>query len=162
MTHPSSRTGLAPGCPFEGLGPSKSGAGAVKVIYGGRTALTAAGNQLWHQDSPGIDDEAEPTWFGSSLTAADLNGDGHDDLAVGVNLEDLGETRGKIVAAGAVHVIYGGRSALTAAGNQLWHQDSPGIADEAENDPGYGHAEQFGRELLGRDFIDSLYSHPLL
>ena len=74
--------------------------------------------------------------FGNKLSAGDLNGDGHDDLAVGVPFEDVGSVSG----AGAVNAIYGSASRLTATGNQLWHQDSAGIADAAERGDGFGNA----------------------
>src|SRR5262245_28970318 len=64
-----------------------------------------------------------------TVTSGDFNGDGFDDMAVGVALEDLPD--GAVVNgksnAGAVNVIYGGVSGLKSAGNQFWNQDSPGI-----------------------------------
>ena len=56
-------------------------------------------------------------------TGCDYNGDGFDDLAIGVPDEDIGA----ISNAGAVNVLYGSASGLTAAGDQLWHQDSSGV-----------------------------------
>jgi FG-GAP repeat len=50
-----------------------------------------------------------------SLAAADFNGDGSDDLAVGTSWEDVVELN-----VGGVNVIYGSRGGLTSAGNQLW------------------------------------------
>jgi hypothetical protein len=34
-------------------------AGAVNVLYGTNWGLSAVNNQLWHQDSPGIEGTAE-------------------------------------------------------------------------------------------------------
>ena len=101
--------------------------GGVNVIYGSQNGLTAEGNQLWHQGSAGIADAGLGFYdgFGQTLTAADLDGDGHDDLAIGVPSEDVGGARD----AGAVNVIYGAGVGLRADGNQFWHQDSAGIAD---------------------------------
>jgi hypothetical protein len=45
------------------------------------------------------------------------------------------------VNAGAVNVLYGSKIRLRATDNQLWHQNSAGIADTAETD------DQFGLEL---------------
>src|SRR5690242_20376564 len=53
----------------------------------------------------------------------DFNGDGFDDLAVGLPSESVDG----IIQAGAVDVIYGSRSGLTATGNQFWHEDQPGV-----------------------------------
>src|SRR5574337_1224048 len=59
---------------------------------------------------------------------ADFDGDGFDDLVVGVSGEDIGG----IVNAGAVNVIYGSSSGLSSSGNQIWHQDSTDILDRSE------------------------------
>ncbi len=110
-------------------------AGAVNVIYGTRSGLDRAHNQLWHQDSLGIEDVAEAgDGFGNALAAGDFNGDGYADLAVGAP----GESFDGLDGAGAVSVIYGSPTGLTASGNQFWHQDSPGIPDDAEWEDGFG------------------------
>ena len=72
----------------------------------------------------------------------DFNDDGYDDLAVGVPYEDVGA----IANAGAVNVIYGSPNGLTPAGDQLWHQDSPGILGRAEAN------DRFGAALAAGDF----------
>lgn len=121
---------VAIGVPYENIGPN-SDAGAVNVIYGkSSTGLSALNNQLWHQSS-GIVGKAEPNdRFGFSLTAYDFDGDGSEDLAIGVPYEDIRSIRD----AGAVNVIYGtpgvgygyGGSfgGLTKAGSQQWYQGS--------------------------------------
>jgi FG-GAP repeat len=109
------------------------GAGVVHALYGSPTGLTAIGNQLWSQDSPGIAGAAETgDGFGSALAAGDFNGDGQDDLGIGAPGEnDL---------AGVAHVLYGTASGLTASGSQLWSQDSQGIAGAAESTDFFGGA----------------------
>ena len=128
---------LAVGVPFEDIGVI-SDAGAVNVLYGSSTiGLSSIGDQFWHQDSPGILDRSETDDnFGYSLAAGDFNGDGFDDLAVGVRNEDIGT----IGDAGAVNVLYGSATGLSSAGNQFWHQDRPGILDRAEAFDGFGWA----------------------
>jgi hypothetical protein len=131
---------LAIGVPRENLSGFDN-AGAVNVIYGTAGGLTASGNQVWHQDSDGIEGFAEAgDGFGGSVTAGDFNGDGCDDLAVGV----YGEGIGGSADAGAVNVIYGSAGGLTASGNQVWHQDSDGIEGFAEADDGFGGAVTAG------------------
>jgi disulfide bond formation protein DsbB len=118
-------------------------AGAVNVLYGSASGLTAVGDQLWHQDSPGVEDMAEAgDEFGASLAAGDFNGDGIADLAVGVRFEDVNG----LANAGAVNVLYGSASGLTAAGNQFWHQDSTDIEDVAEA------GDEFGSALASANF----------
>ncbi len=110
--------------------------GEVHVFYGLRgSVLSAMRDEVWHQDRTGVLDEAE--WedqFGSSLATGDFDGDGFDDLAIGVPAESLGEAPDPIVpGAGAVAVLYGSASGLTAVGNQLWSQDSSGILESAQS-----------------------------
>ncbi len=125
---------LAIGAPFEDIG-AIGDVGAVNVLYGSGSGLTAGGDQVWHQDSAGIEGVAEEfDLFGRNLASGDYNGDGFDDLAIGVDLEDIGA----IVGAGAVNVLYGSGSGLTAAGDQLWHQDSAGIEGVAEEFDRFG------------------------
>jgi FG-GAP repeat len=116
--------------------------GEVNVIYGTSTGLTEARDQLWSQDSPGIEEVAEPDdLFGNSLAVADFDGDGFADLVVGVSGEDVSATNG-----GGVNVIYGSASGLTEAGDQFWSQDSPGIKGTPGGD------ELFGFALAAADF----------
>lgn len=125
---------LAVGAPFEDVG-GRVDAGAVNVMYGSPTGLTASGSQYWNQDSTSIGDSAENNdQFGFAAAAGDFNDDGFSDLAVGVPLED---TPGD---SGVVNVIYGSPSGLTAAGNQVWSQNSDGIADTREAEDNFGHA----------------------
>lgn len=53
--------------------------GAVQIVFGTAVGLAAANNSLYyHPDQPGAGD-----YFGGTLFAADFNGDGTSDLAVG-------------------------------------------------------------------------------
>lgn len=132
---------LAVGVPNEGVGVH--GAGAVNVIYGRGSGLDGAGSQIWHQSLGGILDGAEfNDHFGSSLAVGDFNGDGYDDLAVGVP----GESLGGFARAGAVNVIYGSAAGLTDTGNQLWSQATVGILGVPETD------DAFGWSLAAGDF----------
>src|SRR5204862_90420 len=136
------RADLAVGVPSEGLGAA-SEAGAVNVLYGAAGGLSATGNQFWRQNSPGILGTSESgDNFGYAVAAGDFNGDGSDDLAVGVPLEGLGSVND----AGAVNVLYGGAGGLSATGNQFWHQDSTGVAGAAAA------ADKFGFSLAAGHF----------
>jgi FG-GAP repeat len=92
--------------PGEDIG-SATNAGAVNVIYGsgaGLHALLSPSNQFWTQDTADVNDASQTfDSFGSSLSAGDFNGDGRDDLAIGVPQESLGS----VGNTGGVEVIYG-------------------------------------------------------
>lgn len=134
---------LAIGVPLEDIGAIVD-AGAVNVIYGSfAVGLVAGGNQIWHQNTGGIEDMAEANdHFGGALAAGDFNGDSYADLAIGVNLEDIGA----IADAGLVNVIYGSPVGLAVAGDQVWTQNNPGILDVSEP------SDYFGFALAAGDF----------
>ena len=131
---------LAIGAPAEDIG-ADADAGAVHVLLGSASALTATGSQLWNQDSAGVADATEPgDEFGAALAAGDVGGSSASDLAIGADRENLGA----VGDAGVVHLLPGGTAGPTAAGSQLWHQDAAGITDSAENGDRFGQAVAIG------------------
>jgi hypothetical protein len=132
---------LAVGVPGEDVNGHPD-AGGVNVIYGSATGLTAMGNQFWTESSPGVPGAtALGDQFGFAVATGDLNGDGYADLAIGIPMK-----ASPVENAGAVVVLYGSANGLTAAGSQLWTQDSPGIAGIEQR------GDQFGRSLSIADF----------
>ncbi len=114
-----------------------SGAGSVHVLPGSASGLTATGSQLWSQSSGGVADSPEPgDWFGASVAAGDVTGDGFDDLVVGVPGENVG--------AGAAHVLLGSASGLTSAGSEFWSQESPNIPSGEEARDHFGASVAIG------------------
>ena len=139
---------LAIGTPDEDVGAaSVDAAGAVNVLYGRATGLSARGDDLWTQDSPGVRGVAEDgDHFGAALASGDFDGDGFDDLAIGAPSEDLTTAGGVEADAGAVSVLYGSGDGLRVAGNQSLrqHPDAPGGGLQA--------GAAFGSALLATDF----------
>lgn len=133
-------------------------AGAVVVIHGSSSGLTASANQAWSQDSSGILGGSEAfDEFGAALATGDFNRDGADDLAIGVPGEAVGSAG---TGAGAVSVIYGSLTGLTATANQLWHQDSPNIPGGPEAGDRFGSVLAAG-DFTGEGFSDLAIGVPL-
>ena len=125
-------------------------AGPVNVIYGSSGRLSSNGNQRWSQEQDDITGGAENgNGFGSALVGADFNGDGFDDLAVGLPRED----------GGSVIVIYGSAIRLTSQGNQRWRQGDNGILDRAEGGNGFGSALS-AADFDGDGFVDLAVGVP--
>ena len=97
-----------------------------------RTVARSRGRRT-RPTSPG-DGEAGD-WFGSSLETGDFDDDGYDDLAIGARFD-----RVNVVRFGAVDVLYGTASGLSAADAQLWHHDAAGVPSAAEAGDDFGHA----------------------
>lgn len=140
------RADLAIGVQGEDIGSAED-AGAVNVLYGSSTGLSAKGNQLWSQDSPGVKGASHggsfesADNFGAALASGDFDRDGYADLAVGVPGDQVGHDK---VRSGAVNVLYGSKSGLAAKGDQLW---------SLANLPGVPHRwDGFGTALASGDF----------
>jgi hypothetical protein len=128
------RDDLAVGTPDDGV-DGHEGAGSVNVFYPRAGGVAAGDGQIWTQNSPGIKGLAARFHrFGASLAAGDLDGDGEDDLAIGIP----GGTIGGHLGAGAVSVIYEAGGRLDAGRDQLWSQDARGIKGAAEESDGFG------------------------
>jgi hypothetical protein len=108
-----------------------SNEGGLHVIYGTRAGLSVRGNQFWSQDSPGVADRTQTSDnFGQALGMGDLDGDGFDDLAVGIPSADRSSNvHGN---QGAVHVFFGSRRGPDVRRDRYLTQASPGIAGGAE------------------------------
>lgn len=139
------RDDLVLSAPAEDLEPG-SHQGAVGVVYGTRNGVGRR-DQLFTQDSPGIRDRAENgDRFGLATAAGDFDGDGRDDLAIGVG-EDLYSGPGARDGAGAVHIIYGGRRRLRSRQSQYFTRDKRGMNGPRSEELGF-----FGRALESGDF----------
>ena len=126
---------LAIGVPAENVG-RRVDAGVVHEIRGSRAGPTTVGDRVWHQNRRGVRDRAERgDRFGAALASGDFDSDGYADLAIGVPGESL---RGR--RAGAVQVLYGSRTGLGPAGDQLWHQNRAGIPGSNQSGDGFGAA----------------------
>ena len=149
---------LAIGVPGQDDGADRD-IGAVIVLYGSASGLSATGSQVLTQDSSGIADDADARdRFGGALAAGDFDGDGRADLAVGVVGEQVG-TDSNAEFEGAVNVIYGSPSGLDPANELLWTQDVPGVEGVAEPRDIFGAALAAG-DLNGDGIKDLAIGAP--
>lgn len=129
---------LAVGIPEEDT--SVSNAGMVQVFSD--LDDPGAADVLWSQDTSGVlGVEQQNDTFGEALAVGDFDGDGFQDLAIGVG----GEMVDGIDDAGGVNVLYGSAAGLTATGDQLWTQSGEVIGDPSAGD-------LFGSALAAGDF----------
>ncbi|MGW1956135.1 FG-GAP-like repeat-containing protein [Streptomyces sp. NPDC001920] len=99
----------AVGAPCATVG-SASCAGAVVVLYGSSSGISATRKAVITQNSTGVPGTAESgDLFGASLAAADLDRDGYSDLVVGASNEAVGDREG----VGSGTVLWGSGSGLS-------------------------------------------------
>ena len=136
---------LVVGVPGETINSNKLFAGAIQVYsFSTGSDLSITSNRLYSQDSTGIKGAAESSdQFGEVLAMGDLNGDGYDDIAVGIPNEKIGS----IYQAGMVHLLFGSSNATSElTWDRVMHQNS------LENPSSSEAYDQFGLALCIADF----------
>jgi hypothetical protein len=109
---------LAIGIPGEDV-DAIADAGAIQILYGSANRLTGAGDQIFTQNTPDVQDVSETgDHFGTALATGDFDGDGFADAVVGIPQEDA---RG-VVDAGAIQILRGAPGNLSAGGNRNLEQ----------------------------------------
>ncbi|WP_406465498.1 integrin alpha [Streptomyces sp. NBC_00111] len=100
---------LAVGAPHAANG-SVEEAGAVVVLYGSASSVSATRRTVITQATSGVPGDPEE-WdaFGTTVTSSDLDRDGYADLIVGTPREQVGDKE----ARGSATVVWGGPSGLT-------------------------------------------------
>lgn len=131
-----------------GLGTAQ---GLVHSLYGGIFGLTNIQNQSWNQNHVNGSSPEAYDGFGSSLASGDFDGDGYDDLLIGVPFESLQGMN----ATGMVHAMYGSISGLSNVSNQFFSQAN------LPNGTHQAHA-WFGMTLSVGDFDGDGYDDAVL
>lgn len=116
--------------------------GSVDVLYGQATGLALAGAEYFDSSELGYSIVADRR-FGAALMAADFNGDGHDDLAIGAP---------GFSGHGAVLVVDGIGSGLQTPVHIHLSQGADGVEDVSE--PG----DQFGAALAAAHLSNDAYA----
>ncbi|MFK7958325.1 MAG: hypothetical protein AB8B96_19685 [Lysobacterales bacterium] len=137
--------------------PGAPSAGVVFTLSGTTTSgLTAQDSQSLFQSLggvPGLSEENDK--FGEVLTAGSLNGDGFDDLVVGIPSEDVGS----VVNAGAINIFFGSTTGITVTGALLLDQSSPLVAGVQETGDEFGASIAIG-SFNGDAFADIAIGVP--
>ncbi|MCI3931320.1 FG-GAP-like repeat-containing protein [Streptomyces sp. AN091965] len=134
-------------------------AGTVRVDYGHKNGPAATRSVKITQDSAGVPGAGERggsipggdgeyhrgDQFGAALGAADVNGDGYADIAVGVPGEDVKAGAAEAYDAGSVVLLKGAKSGLSGKGAQAFTQSTAGVPGVSET------GDRFGSRVLLSD-----------
>jgi hypothetical protein len=124
---------LAASAPLEDVG-TVGDAGVLSVLPGSAAGLTTRGAKLFTQVGGMVEGGDE---FGEQLASGDFNHDGFADLVAAAPTEDVGTVQ----KAGAVSVLPGSASGVTATGGRLFTQNSSGVPSTAETFDQFGGLE---------------------
>jgi len=132
-------------------------AGAVWIFYGGPDGLQIETVQHINQSTAGVPGASEDAdWFGGTLAAGDITGDGRDELVVGVPNESLGSATNT----GGVIVLKGSASGIVTTGALWIDQNVSGVPGTSETGDGFGWSLAIGK--INKDnYNDLLIGTPL-
>jgi hypothetical protein len=117
-------------------------AGAVWIFPGGPDGLQIDAVQHLNQSTAGVPGASENgDFFGGSLAAGDITGDGRDDLAVGVPAESLGSAE----QAGGVVVLKGSPTGIVTTGALWIDQSTEGVTGTPETGDLFGWGLAIGK-----------------
>src|SRR6185436_11515393 len=128
--------------------------GYVQVVFGGPSGVTPAGSLMLSETGVGgLSEDGDV--FSGALAAGDVDGDGFDDLAIGIPFEDFS---GGATNCGQVNVLFGAASGFDLGRTQFWAEENIGAGTSEAND-------SFGFSLAMGDFdedgfADLAVGHP--
>ncbi|MFE4717040.1 FG-GAP and VCBS repeat-containing protein [Streptomyces sp. NPDC056728] len=111
--------------------------GAITSYLGGDAGVRTDTKRVIDQDTPGVPGEDESSdYFGNAISIGDIDGDGHDDAAVGGYYESVGDAS----LTGSVTVFRGSSPGLSTDGVKVFHQGTTGIPGANEDNDHFGSA----------------------
>ncbi|MEV4672352.1 FG-GAP-like repeat-containing protein [Actinomadura geliboluensis] len=129
--------------------------GAVTAYYGGPSGISTTSRRTTiTQDTanvPGTSTSGDD--LGAAVAAADVNGDGYDDVYAGIPHKDITNTAAQTDAGTAV-LLYGSAAGLTGNGSILIHQDLGQVPGGAET------GDQFGSAVALADTNNDGHADP--
>lgn len=144
---------LAIGIPGETTA-GEANSGTAYIVYQGVGGLYPESVEVFYRGHNGLSGVPNANeQIGYALAAGDFNGDGVDDLAVGIP----GTTCAGYVNAGSVMVLLGrdDLDGLDAAGVSYWNQTHAGVLDDCEAN------DRFGSALVAGNFDATLIGDPV-
>ncbi len=132
------RDDLAIGAPHENIS-GRSNTGYIFRFYGSSSGIRTSQYSRWSQTTGGSSNESGDQ-FGRALSSGDFDGDGFDDLAVGIPYEDTSDG----AESGFVHLYYGATSRGLPSRNARLDAGSFGMAPAA--------GDRFGWAMAAGDF----------
>ncbi|MDT0326976.1 FG-GAP-like repeat-containing protein [Nocardiopsis lambiniae] len=129
-------------------------AGSLAIFYAGADGLSHRNVEVINQATPGIGGTPEPEdYFASDLAAGDIDGDGIDDLVVGMRSEAIGSATGS----GAAMILFGNADGGISPADSVW------IDQDVEGVPGIvAKHDHFGWTVGIIDMDDDGHAEPLI
>ena len=144
---------LVVGAPSESVN-GNGDAGRIWIFYGGNSGIVITGSEILDEDTSNIQSGAFGNdHFGQAIAINDRNGDGFDDLAIGVDDWD------SVARAGGVHLILCNASGPISTTDILITQDTSGFADQSEEFDHFGWAVEAG-DFNGDGYGDLAIGSP--